>query len=150
MIIKTSRFGGIEVDSQLFLNFPKGLLGFPDDHEFALIQTGENSGFYWMQSVGRPDLAFVVCDPRLFVPDYKLSIKPDDLAAIGLTDAEGCQVFVIVNKVNDVLTGNLQGPLVVNVSTRVGRQLVLADKRYTTRHSLMRIPSRPEQVSKTA
>jgi len=46
MIIETSRFGGIDVDDQRFLNFPRGLLGFPDDREYALIQTGENSAFY--------------------------------------------------------------------------------------------------------
>lgn len=150
MIIQTSRFGGIEVDDQRFLNFPKGLLGFADDREFALIQTGENSGFYWMQAVHRPELAFVVCDPRLFVPDYRVPIKNEDLGQIGLTDAGGSQVFVIVNKVDDLLTGNLQGPLVINVGTRVGKQLVLSDKRYSTRHPLMRLTTRVEAVSKTA
>ncbi len=49
-----------------------------------------------------------------------------------------------------MLTGNLQGPLVINVATRVGKQLVLADKRYTTRHPMMRLPSRLGVVSKTA
>ncbi|MBK8267500.1 MAG: flagellar assembly protein FliW [Planctomycetes bacterium] len=68
MMIQTSRFGGIEVDDQRFLNFPKGLLGFPDDREYALIQTGEDSAFYWMQAVHRPELAFVVCDPRCLSP----------------------------------------------------------------------------------
>jgi len=48
-------------------------------------------------------------------------------------------VFVIVNKVGDELTGNLQGPLVINTKSRVGEQLVLADKRWTTRHRLMRV-----------
>ncbi len=150
MVIQTSRFGGIDVDAQRFLHFPKGLLGFPDDREFALIQTGENSAFYWMQSVSRPDLAFVVCDPRLFVNDFKLAIKPDDLTSIGLTDADGSQVFVVVNKVDETLTGNLQGPLVINVGTRIGRQLVLSDKRYSTRYPLMQLPTRAAAVSKTA
>ena len=150
MVIQTSRFGGIDVDAQRFLHFPKGLLGFPDDREFALIQTGENSAFYWMQSVSRPDLAFVVCDPRLFVNDFKLAIKPDDLTSIGLTDAEGSQVFVVVNKVDETLTGNLQGPLVINVGTRIGRQLVLSDKRYSTRYLLMQLPTCAAAVSTTA
>jgi flagellar assembly factor FliW len=141
MVIETSRFGGIEVDDQRFLNFPKGVLGFPDDREFALIQTGENSGFYWMQAVRRPELAFVVCDPRLFVPEYRVPIKPDDLTEIGLADAGGSQIFVIVNRVEDLLTGNLQGPLVINVATRVGKQMVLSDKRFATRHPLMRLPA---------
>jgi flagellar assembly factor FliW len=151
MIIDTSRFGGIEVDDRRFLSFPRGLLGFPDDHQYALIQTGENSAFYWMQAVGRPELAFVVCDPRMFVPEYRITIKPEDLAQVGLEDTAGAQVFVIVNKVDDMLTGNLQGPLVINVATRVGRQLVLSDKKFTTRHPLMRLPARAGgAVSRTA
>jgi flagellar assembly factor FliW len=150
MIIETSRFGGIEVDDQRFLNFPKGLLGFPDDREYALIQTGENSAFYWMQAVHRPELAFVVCDPRMFVPDYRVAIKADDLAQIGLADTGGSQVFVIVNKVDEVLTGNLQGPLVINVATRVGKQLVLSEKRFSTRHPLMRLPEERQAITRSA
>lgn len=150
MVIQTSRFGGIEVDDQRFLNFANGLLGFPNDREFALIQTGENSPFYWMQAVHRPELAFVVCDPRMFLPDYRVAIKADDLAQIGLADTGGSQVFVIVNKVDEMLTANLQGPLVINVATRVGKQLVLSDKRYATRHPMMRLPVRQAAVSRTA
>lgn len=141
MMIDTSRFGGIEVDDRRFLNFPKGLLGFPDDREYALIQTGENSAFYWMQAVHRPELAFVVCDPRMFIPDFQIAIKSEDLSQIGLSDTHGTQVFVIVNKVDAALTANLQGPLVINVATRVGRQLVLSDKKYSTRHKLMELPA---------
>ncbi|MFQ5502780.1 MAG: flagellar assembly protein FliW [Phycisphaerae bacterium] len=152
MMIETSRFGGIEVDDQRFLNFSKGLVGFPDDREFALIQTGPDSAFYWMQAVHRPELAFVVCDPRLFVQDYRISIKSDDLNQIGLSDTSGSQVFVVVNKVDEMLTGNLQGPLIINVATRVGKQLVLSDKRFSTRHPLMKLPDQQvgREASKTA
>lgn len=150
MIIQTSRFGGVEVDEQRLLRFPKGLLGFPGEQDYALIQTGDKSGFYWMQSVSRPELAFVVCDPRLFVADYAAPIKAEDLASVESADAEQTQLFVIVNKVDDVLTGNLQGPLVVGVTSRVGKQLVLSDKRYTTRHPLMRLPAKRQRISKTA
>lgn len=150
MIIATSRFGGIDVDDQRFLNFPRGLLGFPDDREYALIQTGENSAFYWMQAVHRPELAFVVCDPRMFLTDYQIAIKAEDLAQIGLSDTSGSQVFVVVNKVDETLTGNLQGPLVINVATRVGKQLVLSDKKFSTRATLMQLPQKAGVLSRTA
>ena len=60
MIIETSRFGQLEVDAERLIEFPEGVLGFPDQHEYALIQTGQNSGFYWLQALSSPDLAFVV------------------------------------------------------------------------------------------
>lgn len=151
MIIETSRFGSLEVDERRLIRFPKGILGFPDQQEYALVQTAENSVFYWLQSVTRPDLAFVVCDPRLFVPDYVVPVKLDELSQIGLSDPSVAQVFTIVNKVDNILTGNLQGPLVVNVETREARQLVLSDRRFSTRHPLMNLnQQRPEAVSRTA
>lgn len=149
MIIDTSRFGQLEVDEKRLITFDQGILGFPEQNEYALIQTGQGSGFYWLQSVCTDDLAFVVCDPRLFVTDYQVPVKLEELQTIGLSDPEEAQVFVIVNKVDDLLTGNLQGPLVVNVGNRKGRQLVLSDKRYSTRHPLMRLPRSPA-MTKTA
>lgn len=149
MIIQTSRFGQLEVNPERFITFDEGVLGFPEQRAYALIQTGEGSGFYWLQAVNNPDLAFVVCDPRLFVADYQVPAKLEDLQGIALTEAKDAQVFVIVNKIGDLLTGNLQGPLVVNVVNRKARQLVLSDKRYSTRHPLMRIPA-AVAMSKTA
>ena len=150
MKIETSRFGSLEVDDKRLIRFPKGVLGFPDQHEYALIQTAENSVFYWLQAVGRPELAFVVCDPRLFVPDYVVPVKLEELSQIGLSDPSAAQVFTIVNKVDNILSGNLQGPLVMNVETREAKQLVLSDRRYSTRHPLMNLSQRQEAVSQTA
>ncbi len=149
MIIETSRFGQLEVDEDRLLTFDDGILGFPDQHRYALIQTGEGSGFYWLQAIDTADLAFVVCDPRLFVADYQVPVKLEDLQTIDLTDPAEAQVFIIVNKVTDLLTGNFQGPLVINVENRRGRQLVLSDKRYSTRHPLMRLSS-PAAMGQTA
>lgn len=149
MKIQTSRFGELEVDDQRLITFPQGLLGFPQQTVFALVQTGENSAFYWLQAVERPELAFVVCDPRLFVADYHAPIRREQMESLGLTDLTEAQVFVVVNKVQDLLTGNLQGPLVINAATRQGKQLVLSDKRFSTRHPLMRLTAR-EPMGQTA
>ncbi len=149
MIITTSRFGQLEVDQDRLNVFEEGILGFPSQQKYALIQTGEGSGFYWLQAVDAEDLAFVVCDPRLFVTDYQVPVKLQDLQTIHLEKPDDAQVFIIVNKVGDLLTGNFQGPLVVNVNTRNARQLVLSDKRYSTRHPLMRVP-KSEAMGKTA
>ncbi|MCG3136651.1 MAG: Flagellar assembly factor FliW [Phycisphaerae bacterium] len=150
MLIETSRFGPVEVDDSRFIRFEQGILGFPSEKRYALIQTAEGSGFYWLQAVERADLAFVVCDPRLFVADYRAPIKSEELEQIGLSQPDGAQVFIVVNKVEDLLTGNLQGPLVVNVETRAAKQLVLSDKRYSTRHPLMRLPRMVAVASRSA
>ena len=150
MMIETSRFGQLEVDETRLIHFGDGILGFPDQNDYALIQTGEGSVFYWLQAVGRQDLAFVVCDPRLFVADYRVPVKLEELQPIGIKDASDAQVFVIVNKVDEMLTGNFQGPLMVNVASRKARQLVLSDKRHSTRQPLMKLGQEAEAGKMTA
>ena len=141
----------VEIDDQRIMYFPKGMVGFPNCQKYALIQTNDEGVFFWMQSIDRPELAFVVCDPRTFVPDYRVPVKLDELELIGLQSSEDAQVLVIVNNVDDVLTGNLQGPLVINAQNLTGNQLVLSDKRYTTRHPFMQMNNqRAVPVSKTA
>ncbi len=88
---------------------------------------------------GDPELAFVVTDPSLFVSDYAVHVRPEQMESLSLTDLADAQIFVIVNKVDQTLTGNLQGPLVVNTVTRTGEQMVLAEKKWTTRHPLLEV-----------
>jgi flagellar assembly factor FliW len=152
MQIQTTRFGMVEIDDQRIMFFPKGMVGFPNCQRFALIQTNDEGVFFWLQSLERSELAFVVCDPRTFVPDYRVPVKIEELELIGLEAPEDAQVLVIVNKVDDMLTGNLQGPLVINARSLIGKQLVLSDKRYTTRHPFMQLGARRSAmpISKTA
>lgn len=147
MIIQTTRFGEIEIDGARIMHFPEGILGFPEFHDYALLQTNSDNCFFWLQSIECANLAFVVCDPLLFVPDYQVPVKSEDLITIGLESLENSQVLIIVNKVGQALTGNLQGPLVVNAVTCQARQLVLSEKRYSTRHPLMEIKAKREQVA---
>ncbi len=58
-----------------------------------------------------------------------------------MTDPAFLQIFVICNKVGDWLTGNLLGPIVVNASNRLAQQLVLTEKKWTTRQPLLRLAS---------
>lgn len=149
MLINTKRFGRLEVDGQRIITFPQGLLGFPEARRFALLQTTTDPVFFWLQAVDDPTLAFVVCDPLAFVPDYQVTIRRDDLSFLEIEDLTEAQVLVIVNKVGEQLTANLLGPLVLGAQSLRGRQLVLSEKRWTTRHPLLRRPS-SAAVAKTA
>lgn len=147
MNLQTSRFGNLEVDDQRIITFPKGLLGFPRFTRYVLLEQAQDAHFFWLQSCDTPDLAFVVTDPALFVPSYKVPIKKDEMLEIGIDEVNDAQVLVIVNKRGDLLTGNLQGPLVVHLSSRIGAQLVLSDRRFTTRVPLLEIGSTVEAMS---
>ena len=146
MKFQTTRFGELDVDPTEEIAFPRGLLGFPGRTRFLLLpadQGDEPKPFWWLQSTEDGGLAFVVTDPHLHVPNFRVPVGRAALAAIGLEGgaaaAEAVQVFVIVNKRGNTLTGNLQGPLIVNTATRVGEQFVLSDKRFGTHVPLLNL-----------
>ena len=147
MLVNTSRFGQVEVDDDRVIHFPKGLLGFPRNQRFVLLQPSPESYFYWLQSMEQAELAFVVTDPSLFVPDYNVPIKADQMAEMGIAKLEEMQVLVIVNKRGGTLTGNLQGPLVIHTGTRSGEQLVLSDRRWHTRVPLLELGTGAAAIS---
>ncbi len=147
MEVRTTRFGVIEIADDRVITFPKGLLGFAEYRRYCLLEPGEDACFFWLQSLDDPGLAFVVTDPSLFVPDFTVPIRQEQLDELGLKSLADAQVFIIVNKVDQQLTGNMQGPLVINTLTRTGEQFVLADKRWTTRHALVRLTPTAKAVS---
>ncbi|MBL4590902.1 MAG: flagellar assembly protein FliW [Phycisphaerales bacterium] len=147
MEVRTTRFGVIDIAEDRVITFPGGMLGFTDKKEFCLLQPGDDACFFWLQCVQDPDLAFVVTDPTFFEQDYSVPIRPEQMESLGLSKLEDAQVFVIVNKIGEQLTGNFQGPLIINTLSRVGEQMVLAEKRWTTRHPLMRVGAEASQTA---
>ena len=139
MEVRTTRFGVLQISEDRLLHFPKGLLGFGQFTRYCLLEPGSDACFFWLQCVDEPSLAFVVTDPSLFVNDYAVPIRAEQMGELGLAKLDDAQVFVIVNKIDSTLAGNLQGPLVINTLTKVGEQMVLAEKRWTTRHPLIRV-----------
>jgi flagellar assembly factor FliW len=139
MEIQTSRFGRMTVDEERVMTFPRGLLGFPNHNSFALVKTGEENYFFWLQSLDDPNLAFVVTDPAIFFKDYQVPVREETSTELQLSDANFLQMFVICNKVGDWLTGNLLGPILVNANNRLATQVVLTEKKWTTRQPLLRL-----------
>jgi flagellar assembly factor FliW len=136
MKVVTSRFGELDIGDDRVIEFPLGILGFADYKRWILLQASPQSAFFWLQSVDDANLAFILAQPQTFFNDYQVRIQAEELHSIALEDAADGEVFVICNKVGDHVTVNLQGPLVFNARTKQARQVVLSDRRLTTRHQI--------------
>jgi flagellar assembly factor FliW len=124
MRINTSRFGRIDVDDADLLTFPGGLPGLEGCREWALLADATNDALGWLQSTHRPDVALAVVSPRRFVPGYQVRIPRSELLPLSLADLREAQVVVILSHNGARLTLNLKAPIVINLATRTGRQVV--------------------------
>ncbi|MDR2246271.1 MAG: flagellar assembly protein FliW [Treponema sp.] len=138
MKASTKPYGTIEVDERQRIKFPAGLFGFESYRDFVILDA-DRQPFYWLQSLEVQDLAFILVNPFLFRPDYELDISDDELKDIGISSPDKALVFSIVTIPADggPMTANLQGPLVINRELRIGKQAVLADSRWKTRHNIV-------------
>jgi len=136
--VATKAYGLIDVDERQKIIFPQGLFGFETLTEYLLLDA-ERQPFYWLQSVEVEQVAFVLVSPFLFRPDYEVNISNEELAEIGIHSPEKALIFSIVTIPPDgsPMTANLQGPLVINRDTRTGKQAILSDVRWKTKHDIM-------------
>jgi flagellar assembly factor FliW len=136
--VATKAYGLIEVDERQRISFPLGLLGFESLKEYILLDA-ERQPFYWLQSLEVEQIAFILINPFLFRPDYELDVNDEELKDIGLSGPDKALIFSIVTILPDgsPMTANLQGPLIINRETRSGRQAVLTDPRWKTKHDIM-------------
>jgi flagellar assembly factor FliW len=143
--LETTRFGAIEVEEDLVIRIPEGLIGFEECRQFVVLHEDAASPFRWLQALDNGAIAFPVIDPWTFKPDYQPTITDLDAAALDLYEETPKLVFVIVTVPADkpqAMTANLLGPLVINPLTRRGRQVIVTDDEYTTRHGIVQEMSR--------
>ena len=138
MKVQTKAYGEMEVNERQRLRFPHGLFGFEDLHEYVLLDAGQQP-FFWLQSTDRVEVAFVLLDPRVFLPDYRLDVGEEELRELGVEAGEDVIDFVIITIPEDPsgMTANLQGPVVINRRTRLGKQCISRDPEMPVRYRVM-------------
>jgi flagellar assembly factor FliW len=135
MKIDTTRFGEMEINEGSVVEFPEGLLGLHRFRRYVFIDR-QNSQFRWMQSVDLPELAFLVADPQVFAPDYRAEVKASDLDPLGTADPRKLAMGVICTVPENPAeaTVNLKAPLIIDIESRRGKQVVLNDSPYSIHH----------------
>ena len=139
MIYSTLRFGEIDVTPEQEIRLTRGLLGFDELTHFALLPHQGKAGlFTWLQSLERPEVAFVLCAPATFLPDYNPSITEEMSEELSIGQNDSISIFTLVTfrEGGRQATTNLCGPLIINTSKRIARQFILDETRYPLRHQL--------------
>jgi flagellar assembly factor FliW len=129
VVIKTSRFGLVELKSEDVLTLNEGLLGFQDLRQFVLLDDPNDDIFAWLQSCEVPSIAFPVLEPELFGHKYNVSFNRTDLESLKLQAGQAPAFLSIITIPDDPtqMTANVKAPIVINLEHKIARQCVLQD-----------------------
>ena len=135
----TNRFGEIGFEEKDVLFLPKGILGFSQLSKYVIIEKSEYDPFKWLQSVEDPAVAFVIVDPALFFPNYKLEVHEKELEELNFQQMKELITYVIVTIPSDPLqmSVDLLGPVVINSKKKIAKQVVMPNSPYTTKHYVL-------------
>ena len=141
MRIGTRVFGEIDLEEEKIIQMPLGLPGFPGKNRFVLLERVETRPFCWYQSVDDPNLALVVMNPRLFLPEYEVDLKAVCEAMAWEGDAPEEMAVYVVLTINDEgphrVTANLIGPIIINTEKHEAVQRVMTDSPYSHQYPIM-------------
>jgi flagellar assembly factor FliW len=135
----TSRFGKIDFEEEDILFLPKGILGFSQLSKYVIVEKSEYDPFKWLQSVEDPDVAFVIVDPTLFFPNYKLEVNEKELEELNFQQMKELITYVIITVPSDPsqMSADLLGPVVINSQKKIAKQVVMSSGLYTTKHYIL-------------
>lgn len=134
MNITTKVFGEITIDDDKIIEFPNGIIGFPELTQFALVHDSEKGTetIHWLQSLQEPAFAMPVLDPLLVCTEYNPEVDDELLKPLGTLVPDETLVLVTVTVPKDLtqMTINLKGPFVINVAEKKATQVIVEGDKY--------------------
>ena len=135
-----TRFGTLVIPEERIIHLPAGLAGFPEAHRFVLLERTAQATLRWLQCLDPEGPTFLVVDPFLVDPHYPLDQVRRAMTDCGLTvgpdEPLAVAAVVAIPPEPEPPTANLLAPIVVQVDSRRGAQVILHDSGYGTREAL--------------
>ena len=129
-------------NSQLKVTLAEGLIGCEMWREFVLEAPHDLAPLMYLHSLDQADLTFIVTHPRYILPLYHVDLSESDKKVLGNPTPAELATVVIVNSARrgegQVVTANLLGPIMINLTTGSGRQVIQPD--HSARHLLSETP----------
>jgi flagellar assembly factor FliW len=152
MIVQSLRLGQLEIPDDKVFRTEKPILGFEHLCRYCLIEIDELRPFMWMQSTEDPAIAFLVVNPRVFFPDYRIEVNSKEIAELTVARVESVETYVIVTVPEDPteMSVNLQGPIIINTENNKAKQLILVNSEYQIAHRILdTVPDESETATES-
>ncbi len=134
-VISSQIYGDIVVAGDQLYSFEKGIIGFSNTTQFALMPY-EDSQFYVLHACTE-ELSFILLPAMLLEKELSFQIDSESVKFLGVSQADEIVTFLIVHFVDDLPYVNTKAPILIVPSTQKGCQYVINDGAYAVRESLV-------------
>lgn len=119
--------------------FKKGIPGFNSLREFIITDLEDNKKFKVLQSK-ESEISFVMTDPFEIYDNYEINLNDEIIKELEIKNPEDVLILSIITlgKTLETSTMNLRAPLVINIKNNLGKQYIMQNSKYETKHPLIR------------
>lgn len=139
MEVKTKFHGTIKLLDEDVITFHGGIPGFQDESRFAVLPIEGDNTFLILQSLSTTELAFVIVNPFHYFPEYDFTLEDQVVEKLNIASTEDVLVYSVltIQEPFENTTANLQAPIIINLKEKMGKQVILNNDTYTTRHKIL-------------
>jgi flagellar assembly factor FliW len=141
--IPTKFFGDRDCEAGSLYLFPSGLPGFEEERSFFFRKVPGAEPLLFLQSASTQNLCFVLLPILVVSPYFDLVLTPEELSELQLPldrkPVIGQDVLcaaIVCSRDGETPTANLLAPVVVNLRSNIGMQVIHGESGYSHRHPL--------------
>lgn len=130
----------LNLNPEQIFSFPEGIPGFEKIKQYCILVSEKERPFGHLSALGSFNLEFIVINPWYVKSDYNPEISDDDIAFIGSPAQSEILMLSIVALGEPISesTVNLMAPVIINLKTRVGRQVAIRNfKEYSNQQPIV-------------
>ena len=128
LVYQSPKLGDVSYSTEDVIRFPQGIPGFEQLRQFLLVTREECDPFIFLAALERPEVAL----PLMPLAPATLVVRPSRTALAPLGEAgEDAIAYYAVASIGlnaaEIIV-NLRAPIVINLDTRLGCQVILPDE----------------------
>ncbi len=128
LVFQSPKLGDVSYTTEDVIRFPQGIPGFEQLRQFLLVTREECDPFIFLAALERPEVAL----PLMPLTPSTLGGRPSQaaLAPLGEADDEAVVYYAVASiglHAAEIIV-NLRAPIVINLDTRLGCQVILPDE----------------------
>jgi len=124
-----TRYGKQVVEKASLIDFPDGLPGFEDLHQYKLFHEEGKSTIYYLQSTEDPDIRLPVITPETCKVDFRIDLSDEEVSKLQIESENDLVVVITLSDNQDnvatSITANFMAPIIINAQSRIGIQKTL-------------------------
>ena len=140
MLLETIHHGTREYDEKDIIVFQNGIPGFEDKKKFIIFPVEDNEVFSVLHSVEDSSLGFILVSPFYVDQTYEFELEEDKVKELKIDNPEELLVMntVTLDSSLEKITANMKAPMVINIKSNLGEQIIISNENYLIKHSIFK------------